>query len=91
MGFLEGTWIVQCPNGHRDVVDGITNDHSCDECGLATVGDGDANVLCRNGHVSWVSGVTEGHPCPNCGQECRLDDLPTGLSVLELIGTIATY
>ena len=90
-GFLEGIWIVECPNGHRDIVEEVTEDHTCEKCGVAAVGDGNANVVCPNGHVSWVSGITEKHTCPNegCGKECRLDDMPTAWSILEVIGTIA--
>jgi hypothetical protein len=77
-GFLEGTWKVRCPKGHDDIVENITRNHTCEECGVKAVDDGRAIVLCPDGHENRVEGITRRHLCqyklPNgnaCGKECR--------------------
>jgi hypothetical protein len=74
-GFLEGTWVVQCPNGHNNIVSGITRNHTCenDDCGVKSVSDGGAIVVCRSGHTSGVGNITRHHKCPICEEECRRD------------------
>jgi hypothetical protein len=70
---LRGTWIVRCPDGHDDIVTGITRNHNCEKCGKTSVSGGGAMVVCPNGHASGVDGITEHHKCTTCGQECRRD------------------
>ena len=78
-GFLEGTFIVRCKNGHDDQVDGITANHSCSQGDDdAAVSDGTAKVVCPDNHATQVGGVTRDHACtfplPSggvCGKECR--------------------
>jgi hypothetical protein len=77
-GFLEGTWIVRCRNGHDDQVDGITRNHDCEECPEKSVDGGNANVVCPDGHATHVGGVTRDHLCTHqlsnggiCGKQCR--------------------
>ena len=77
-GFLEGTWIVRCRNGHDDQVDGITRNHDCEKCGVKSVDGGTADVVCPAGHATRVGGVTRDHACsfplPSggiCGKQCR--------------------
>ncbi len=72
-GFLEGTWVVQCADGHRDTVGGITRNHNCEKCGKKSVSEGGALVVCPDGHVSGVGAITRNHKCPTCGKECRRD------------------
>ena len=78
VGFLRGTWIVRCPNGHDDQVDDITRNHDCETCDAKSVDGGSANVVCPDGHATHVEGVTESHACsfklPNggiCRKQCR--------------------
>jgi hypothetical protein len=71
LGFLQGTWIVQCPHGHQDRVDDTTRNHDCEKCGAKAVDDGTAKVVCPVGHVDGVSGVTLQHQCSTCGRQCR--------------------
>lgn len=77
-GFLRGTWIVRCPNGHDDQVDDITRNHDCEKCGAKAVDGGTANVVCPDGHATRVTGVTESHLCSyplpgggTCGKQAR--------------------
>jgi hypothetical protein len=70
---LRGTWVVRCPNGHDDIVTGITRNHDCETCGKKAVSDGGALVVCPNGHASGVDGITQHHTCPVCNKECRRD------------------
>lgn len=77
-GFLRGTFIVRCPAGHDDQVDGITRNHDCEKCGRKAVDEGSANVVCPDGHATPVEGVTESHSCTSqvqsgalCGKQCR--------------------
>lgn len=51
-GFLEGTWIVRCPNGLDDQVEDITRNHNCEKCGTKAVNNGRANVVCGLDHNS---------------------------------------
>lgn len=78
-GFLRGTFVVRCPNGHDDTVEGITRNHDCEKCGSKAVDGGTAMVVCPDGHATRVEGVTEGHLCTQpiddqghlCGKQCR--------------------
>ena|SRR6516164_4947691 len=77
-GFLRGTWIVRCPNGHNDQVEDITRNHDCEKCGAKAVSGGSANVVCPVGHATHVEGITESHICSQrnpdgsmCGRQCR--------------------
>jgi hypothetical protein len=72
---LRGTWKVRCPDGHDDIVEGVTCNHDCEGCGKKAVSGGNARVVCPKGHASPVSGITESHRCPedNCGLQCRRD------------------
>ena len=77
-GFLRGTYVVRCYNGHDDIVEGITRNHDCEHCDAKSVDEGTANVVCPNGHATRVEGITESHTCtqslPNggvCGLQCR--------------------
>ncbi len=74
LGFLEGTYIVQCLDGHRDLVSDITRNHTCEKpgCGKKSVTDGTAYLVCPDGHVSGpVGGITRQHKCGTCGKQCR--------------------
>lgn len=77
-GFLRGTFIVRCPSGHDDQVEGITRNHDCEKCGKKAVDEGTAQVVCPDGHDSRVEGITESHLCTfryasgaMCGKQCR--------------------
>jgi hypothetical protein len=78
-GFLEGTFIVRCPGGHTDTVEGITRNHDCEKCGLKAVDGGTAYVVCPDGHATRVEGITRTHLCTQvidcdghlCGKQCR--------------------
>jgi hypothetical protein len=82
-GFLEGTFIVRCRNGHDNQVENITRNHDCDVsgCGAKSVDEGTANVVCPRGHggpENHVEGVTRQHQCQHpepsggiCGLPCR--------------------
>lgn len=80
-GFLEGTFIVRCPNGHDDQVENITHNHDCEKCGAKAVDDGRANVVCPDGHggpENHVEAITRQHQCQHpmpgggiCGKQCR--------------------
>jgi hypothetical protein len=81
---LAGRWKVRCPNGHDDIVDQVTCNHNCDECGAQAFKDGEGNVVCPNGHVNhvvtgnrdqqdrWIQSLN----CAQCNAECRLPDPP---------------
>jgi len=79
-GFLEGTWIVRCEDGHDDKVEDITRNHTC-ECGKKSVDGGTAIVVCPDGHggkENKVEGITRQHQCQHplpgggiCGKQCR--------------------
>ena len=79
-GFLEGTYIVRCANGHDDQVEDITRNHDCEhDDDLKSVDDGRANLVCPDGHGdNHVEGITREHTCNHalptggiCGKQCR--------------------
>ena len=78
-GFLRGTFVVRCPNGHDDTVEGITRNHDCEKCDKKSVDEGTAMIVCPDGHATRVEGITEGHLCTEviddaghqCAKQCR--------------------
>jgi hypothetical protein len=77
-GFLVGTFIVRCPNGHDDQVEDITRNHDCEWCGAKAVDGGRARVVCPDGHATHVEGITRQHKCTQplpgggeCAKQCR--------------------
>src|SRR5262249_27821308 len=82
-GFLEGTFIVRCKNGHDDKVENLTRNHTCEHegGGLKSVDGGTAIVVCPDGHggpENRVEGITRQHQCQTklpsggiCGKQCR--------------------
>src|SRR5689334_5407256 len=78
-GFLEGSWRVRCSNNHDDQVGGITQNHTCETCGVQSVTAGSANVVCPDNHATHVEDITMSHLCTYplstggiCGKQCRL-------------------
>ena len=76
-GFLVGTFIVRCPNGHDDQVENITRNHDCEKCGAKAVDGGKAKVVCPDGHATPVEAITRQHKCTQplpgggeCAKQC---------------------
>lgn len=78
--FLEGVWLVRCPDGHDNMIAGLTRTHQCEafvapgqRCGRMSVSEGSAFVVCpRNrNHVDVVDGITRQHECECCGAQMR--------------------
>lgn len=78
---LVGKWEVRCPNGHDDIVDQVTCNHSCQKCGAKAFSDGVGLVVCPRGHANRVSTGNsdqrdqwlQSYKCPQDSLECRLD------------------
>src|SRR5215813_2320992 len=80
---LYGKWKVRCPDGHIDIVDEVTCNHTCEKCPKKAFVDGEGDVVCPNGHVNhvrtgnrnerdkWIDSLK----CrqPGCGKECNMN------------------
>ena len=78
---LYGTFKVRCPNGHIDIVEDGTCNHTCEKCGAKAFTEGEGDLVCPDGHVNHVrtgssrrrEDVTRSVKCRTCGKECKLD------------------
>lgn len=78
---LYGKFKVRCPNGHVDIVEDGTCNHTCEKCDVKAFTEGEGDLVCPDGHVNHVrtgssrrrEDVTTSVKCRTCGKECRVD------------------
>jgi hypothetical protein len=79
---LAGRWKVSCPNGHVDLVTGITCQHVCETCRRQAFAGTVVTVVCPDGHANKVETGSDPErsvtsvTCSICMKECRIPEPP---------------
>ena len=83
---LVGRWKVRCPNGHVDVVEEVTCNHTCEKCGVVAFSGGVGQVVCPKGHSNQVTtGDKSGRAQWLCSFKCRVDGLECRLDANDRV------